>query len=171
MSEAFTSRASLSRLAIYVSVVLWVAAAAGNVALFTIRPAQHWPTLETIEVLQAASLIPVALYLHDLNRSALSLALTAIAVAAILVQMLIGIGFATGVIAFGRGAIGGPIYIGTFLLLFAWMFVANALAWRRRCLPRWIAALGMAAAATATLLYPLWGISLTRTVPNNARQP
>jgi hypothetical protein len=53
--------------AIYVSVLLWLAAAAGNIALFTLRPAEHWPMLETVEALQSASLIPIALVLHRIN--------------------------------------------------------------------------------------------------------
>jgi hypothetical protein len=36
----------------------------GNVALFALRPAEHWPVLETIEGLQTASLIPIARLLH-----------------------------------------------------------------------------------------------------------
>src|SRR5215217_901892 len=54
-------------LAIYVSVVLWLAVALGNVALFAVSPADHWPVLETIEGLQTASLIPIALVLHGIN--------------------------------------------------------------------------------------------------------
>jgi len=54
--------------AIYVSVLLWLAWVVGNIALFALRPAEHWPVLETIEGLQTASLIPIALLLHRINR-------------------------------------------------------------------------------------------------------
>lgn len=150
------------RLAIYASAVLWLAMVAGNIALYSVRPVGHWPALEAIEVLQAASLIPVALYLHRRDRSTASLAITVLGVAAMLVQMLIGVGFASGATTFGQDLVGGPLYIATFLLIFAWLFLANALAWRRGTLPRWLALLGVGTAASATLLLPFWAIGLAR---------
>jgi len=148
---------------IYASVILWVTAIGGNVALFAVHPARHWPLLETVETLQVASLIPVTLILHALNRRwALSLPVTALGIAAMLAGVAIDIGFVTELVTYGKGFLGGPgfdIYEGLVLL---WLLAANVLDWRAGTLPRGLALLGMATAGTATLLYPLWGIWLAR---------
>ena len=149
------------RIAIAMSVALWLAMAAGNIALFTVHPARHWPVLETVEALQVASLIPVALALHQLNeRGTLSRLITAIGVGAMVAAVAIDIGFVTELVAFSKGPIGGAGFYIVELVVFGWLFSANAVAWRRRSLPRNVAALGMATAVTATLLYPLWALRL-----------
>jgi hypothetical protein len=151
------------RASIYASVVLWVAAIGGNVALFAVHPARHWPLLETVETLQVASLIPVALVLHALNRrSALSLPVTALGIAAMLAGVAIDIGFVTELVTYGKGVIGGPGFYIYEVLVLVWLLAANVLAWRADTLPRGLALLGMATAGTATLLYPLWAIWLLR---------
>jgi hypothetical protein len=151
------------KMLIAASVVLWLAMAGGNIALFTVRPASHWPVLETVETLQVASLIPVALILHRLNqRTTLSRLITTIGIAAMVAAVAIDLGFVTELLAFSKGLIGGPIFYVVELAVFGWLFGANAIAWRRRSLPRSVAALGIATAATATLLYPLWALGLLR---------
>jgi hypothetical protein len=156
------------RLWIAASVVLWLAMAAGNIALFTVRPAGHWPLLETVEALQVASLIPVALILHQLNqRAALSRIITAIGIVAMVAAAAIDVGFVTELVAFSKGFIGGPGFYIVELVVFGWLFGANAVAWSRRSLPGGVAFLGMAAAATATLLYPVWALLLLRDLNPN----
>lgn len=151
------------RMWIAVSVVLWPAMATGNCVLFAVHPARHWPVLETVETLQVASLIPVALLLHRLNqRTTLSRLITTIGIGAMVAAMAIDFGFVTELVAFSKGLIGGSIFYVVELVVFGWLFGANAVAWRLRSLPRGVAVLGMATAVTATLLYPLWALALLR---------
>ena len=149
------------RWAIYASVVLWIAMAVGNVALFSARPPGHWPLLESVETLQIASLIPIALLLDRVNGgSPASRLVTAAGIVATLVAVAIDIGFVTGLVTFGDGLLGGPIFALDYLVVLAWLSAANALVWRARTLPRGLALLGMATAITATLLYPAWAVWL-----------
>jgi hypothetical protein len=158
------------RLWVVASVVLSLAMVAGNVALFAVRPARHWPLLETVETLQVASLIPVALLLHQLNqRATLSRLITAIGIGAMVAAMAIDVGFVTELVAFSKGPIGGPSFYIVELVVFGWLLGANALAWSRRSLPRSVALLGMVAAATMTLLYPVWALLLLRDLTPNTR--
>lgn len=153
----------LWRGAIAASVVLWLAMAAGNIALFAVHPAKHWPVLESVETVQVASFIPVALVLHQLNRRVmLSRIITTIGISAMVAAVAIDIGFVTELVAFSKGPIGGLGFYIVELVVFGWLFGANMVAWRRRGLPRSVAALGMATAATATLLYPVWALRLLR---------
>jgi hypothetical protein len=81
------------------SVVLWFAVAIGNVALFTLQPPSHWPVLETIEALQSASMIPIALILHRINYSSrLSAVITVIG----LVGMVLDIAFVCELVSYGK---------------------------------------------------------------------
>lgn len=149
--------------AIYVSLALWLAMAVGNSALFAVRPANHWPVLEAIEAWQVASLIPVALLLHRVNRrSRASRVVTLVGIAAMIVAVAIDVGFVTGMIAFGVGPVGGPIFIADFLAVLVWLAGANALAWQGATLPRGTALTGILTAITATLLYPAWASQLAR---------
>lgn len=151
------------RVVIAASVVLWLAMAAGNIALFTVHPARHWPVLEAVETLQVASLIPVALVLHRLNqRTTLSWLITTVGICAMVAAVAIDLGFVAELLAFSKGPIGGPVFYTVELAVFGWLLAANAVAWRHHTLPRSVAALGMAAAATATLLYPVWALRLLR---------
>jgi hypothetical protein len=119
--------------------------------------------LEAVETLQTATLIPVALVLHRLNqRTTLSRIITAIGISALVALVAIDIGFVTELVAFSKGPIGGPTFYASWLVMLGWLLGANAVAWRRRSLPRSVAALGMATAATATLLYPIWALRLLR---------
>jgi hypothetical protein len=153
------------QIAIVASVVLWLATLAGNIALFAVHPARHWPMLETVETLQGASLIPVALILHQLNqRTTLSRLITTIGIGAMVAGVAIDLGFVTELLTFGQGPIGGPVASIVGLVVLGWLLGANALAWRRGALPRSVAALGVATAATATLLYPVWALRLLRVV-------
>jgi hypothetical protein len=153
------------RTAVYASLVLWVAMAAGNVALYAVRPAGHWPLLESVEALQMASLIPIALLLDRVNRgSKASGVVTTVGIVAMLVSVAIDLGFVTGLVAFGVGPIGGPLFVLDYLLVLTWLFAANALAWRAGTLPRGLVLLGVGTALTATLLYPAWAIWLGREV-------
>lgn len=149
------------QLAIFASVVLWVATLAGNAALFAVRPATHWPVLETLETLQVASLIPIAIVLHRLNqRSSLSLAITTIGVVAMLVGVAIDIGFVTELWTYGKGPVGGLGFYVFEIAVLIWLLAANALALRDRTLPRNLAIVGAATAATGFLLFPVWAIWL-----------
>jgi hypothetical protein len=149
--------------AIAASVVLWVAMVAGNIALFAVHPARHWPMLESVETLQVASLIPIALLLHQLNRgSSLNFVITTIGILAMVSLVAIDIGFVTELVTYGKGPIGGPGYDVAYLIVIGWLLGENAVAWRRRTLPRGLAVLGVATAATATLLYPMWAVGLLR---------
>jgi hypothetical protein len=151
------------RVAIYVSVVLWAATVAGNVALYAVHPAMHWPLLESVETVQVASLVPVALLLHGLNhRSVLCLFITVLGVAGMLAGIVIDIGFATGLVSFGEGPIGGPAFYVSEGLVLLWLLAINVLALRLNTLERGLAFLGIGSALTATLLYPLWAIRLSR---------
>ena len=153
------------RLAIYASVLLWLAMAAGNVVLYSVRPTGHWPALESVETVQMASLIPIALLLDRMNGgSVASRLVTAVGIAAMLVAVAIDIGFVTGLVAFGVGPVGGPLFVVDYLIVLAWLFAANALAARSGTLRRGLALLGMATAVTATLLYPAWAVWLAREV-------
>jgi hypothetical protein len=157
------------RAAIHVSVALWVAMAAGNVALFTVRPASHWPVLEAVEACQVASLIPIALLLDRVNRgSSASRAVTLIGIVAMSVAVAIDVGFVTELAAFGVGAVGGSVFVTDFLIVLLWLLAANALAWQGATLPRTTALLGMATAITATLLYPVWASQLASAVADPA---
>jgi len=157
-------------LAIYVSVVLWLAVALGNVALFAVSPADHWPVLETIEGLQTASLIPIALVLHGINRRFRQSALvTVVGILAMLLDVVVSFGFASELLTFGNGQIA---VLGSTLGLVGicvWLFTANVLAWRGQALPRKLALLGMAAAITVTLLYPVWSLGLAGILRRQAR--
>src|SRR5215217_2865496 len=147
--------------AIYVSVLLWLAVAVGNIALFTLRPAEHWPALETIEGLQTASLIPIALLLHRINRrSRQSAVITVAGILGMLLGAVLSFAFASELLTFGTGLI--AVFGDTVALvgLLVWLFTTNLLAWRGRALPRNLALLGMAAAITITLLYPVWALWL-----------
>jgi hypothetical protein len=151
--------------AIYASVGLWLVMAVGNIALYAVRPAGHWPLLESAETLQMASLIPIALLLHGVNRrSAASRAITGAGIIAMAVIVAIDLGFVTGVVTFGVGLLGGPVFIVGYVVVLVWLLAANTLAWRAETLPRGLAMLGVAAAMTATLLYPAWAIWLAKAV-------
>lgn len=153
----------LWRMALVASVVLWLAMIAGNVALYAVHPARHWPVLESVETLQVASLIPVALLLHQLNRrTPLSRLITTVSIGAMVAGVAMDLGFVTERLTFGQGPIGGPGFFIVWVVVLVWLLGANAVAWRRRTLPRGVAALGMATAATATLLYPVWALRLQR---------
>ncbi len=153
------------RAGIYASLVLWLAMAAGNGALFAIRPARHWPVLEAVEACQVASLVPVALLLDRVNhRSPASRMVTIMGIVAMSVAVAIDIGFVTELLAFGVGPVGGPVFVVAFLTVMMWLFAANALAWRARTLAPSAAVLGMATALTMSLLYPAWAIQIARTV-------
>jgi hypothetical protein len=152
--------------AVYVSVALWLAIVTGNAALYAVHPARHWPLLETVEALQAASFIPVALLMHRLNReSGFSLPITAVGVLAMLVGAAIDMAYATEVLSFGEGPIGGTAFYAAELVVLVWLLSANVLGWRNRALPPRMALIGIASAATATLLYPVWAIWLSRLRP------
>jgi hypothetical protein len=156
------------RVAIIASIVLWLAMFAGNIALYGVHPAGHWPVLEGVETLQAASLIPIALILHRLNRGAsLSLIITILGIGAMVAIGAIGVEFATELVAFSKGPIGGIVYYISWLVMLGWLFSANAVAWSRHTLPRRVALLGMAMAVTATLLYPVWALRLLRALSTN----
>jgi len=147
--------------AIYVSVLLWLAVAIGNIALFALRPAEHWPVLETIEGLQTASLIPIALLLHRINRrSRQSAVVTVAGTLAMLLGAVLSFAFASELLTFRTGMIAMFGDILALVGILVWLFTTNVLAWRGRALPRNLALLGMAAAITVTLLYPVWALSL-----------
>ncbi len=149
-------------LAIYVSVFLWLAVAVGNIALFTLHPSEHWPVLETTEGLQTASLIPIALLLHRINRrSRQSAVITVAGVLAMLLGVVISFAFASELLTFGEGVIAVFGFTLSFVGILVWLLIGNLLAWRSRALPRNLAVLGMAAAITFTLLYPAWALWLT----------
>jgi hypothetical protein len=117
--------------------------------------------LETVEALQVASLIPVALVLYRLTReSSLSPLIASIGIVVMMVGVAIDIGFVTERLTYSKGPIGGTGFYIVELVVIGWLLCANAVAWRRRSLPRGLAVLGMATAATATLLYPLWAVRL-----------
>ena len=159
------------RLAIYASIGLWLVMAVGNVALYAVRPPNHWPLLESAEALQIASLVPIALLLHRVNRrSPASRAVTAVGIIAMAGTMAIDLGFVTGVATFGVGLLGGPVFVVAYLVVLIWLLAANSLAWRAETLPRGLAGLGVATALTATLLYPAWAIWLARAVRPVARR-
>jgi hypothetical protein len=159
------------RVAIYVSIGLWFAMVAGNVALYAVRPTGHWPALETIEALQAASLVPVALLLYRLyGPTAAMLVITALGLVAITAGILISLGFAAGLVTFGIGPVGGPVYLGGWVLLLAWLLAANVVALRNARVPRSVALLGIGTALTATLLYPWWAIRLSRLLDQQFQQ-
>jgi hypothetical protein len=148
-------------LAIYASVALWFAVAVGNVALFTLQPPRHWPVLESIEALQSASMIPIALILHRINyRSRLSAVITFVGVVSMVLGLVIDIAFVTELLSFGKGLAAVLGFTIAIMMGLLWLFAANLLAWRGRALPRNLALLGMAAAITGTLLYPIWAIRL-----------
>jgi hypothetical protein len=85
--------------------------------------------LESVETLQVVSLIPVALVLHRLNhRSVLSLFITVIGVAGMLAGIVIDIGFATGLVSFAEGPIGGPAFYISEGLVLLWLLATNMLA-------------------------------------------
>ena len=155
-------------MAIYTSVVLWLATIAGNVVLFSVRPAHHWALLETLETLQVASLVPIALLFYKLNRrSTTNVLISAIGLGAMLTGTLIDLGFVTGAVTYGQGLIGGPGFYAFELTVILWLLAANALAWRIGSLPRRLAQLGVATAVTATLLYPVWAVKLARALEPN----
>ena len=77
-----------------------------------------------------------------------------------LLGALLSFAFASELLTFGTGMIA---VVGDTLALvgiLVWLFTTNVLAWRGRALPRNLALLGMAAAITFTLLYPLWALWL-----------
>jgi hypothetical protein len=151
--------------AIAASVVLWVATLAGNFALFAVHPARHWPVLESVETLQVASLIPVALLLHRLNGgSSLSRLFTTIGMGALLALTAIDVGFVTERVTYSKGPLGGPGFYVAWVVVLGWLLGANAVAWRRHTLPRGLAVLGVVTAATAMLLYPTWAVGLLRVI-------
>jgi hypothetical protein len=147
--------------AIYASVALWFAVAIGNVALFTLQPPDHWPVLETIEALQSASMIPIALILHRINYSSrLSAVITVIGLVGMVLGVVIDIAFVSELLSYGKGLAAVLGFTIAIILSLLWLFAANLLAWRGRTLPKNVALLGMAAAITGTLLYPIWAIRL-----------
>lgn len=158
------------RVAIYVSVAFWFAMVAGNVALYAVRPPGHWPALEAIEALQMASLVPVVLLLNRLYGPTPAMkVITAIGLIAITLGFLLSVEFAAGVVTFGVGVLGGPVYVGGWGLLLAWLLAANLVALRDARVPRSVALLGIGTALTATLLYPWWAIRLSRVVDQRSR--
>ena len=140
--------------AIYVSVLLWLTAAVGNIALFALRSAEHWPVSETVEGLQAASLIPIALLMHRINRRSRQSAVVSVA--------------ATSDVAWRRpqlrlrkraADVRNGHDCGIRRHPRAGRDTRLALRYKRpslagRALPRNLALLGMAAALTITLLIP-----------------
>jgi len=156
--------------AVHISIGLWIAMVVGNVALYSVRPAGHWPALECVEALQVASLLPVALLLDRLHPLTPAMRFViVIGLIAIAVGFFIDLGFAVGLLRFGEGLLGGPAYIGGWVLLLAWLLAANLVSLRDGAVPRSLALLGIGAALTATLLYPWWRIRLARTVDPHRR--
>ena len=144
------------RLALYASAVLSVASTGGNIPLFIVRPARHWPALESVETLYVASLIPIALLLHRLNReSAFSAPLTIVGVLGMIGAAAISVGFVTELAAFGKGFIGGPAYLICEVTVILWLPGANVVAWRTGKLPGIMVPL-------AFFLYPVWAVVLAR---------
>jgi hypothetical protein len=149
--------ASGGRLALYASAVLWVADIGGNIPLFIVRPARHWPALESVETLYLVSLIPIALLLHRLNRqSPLNAPLTIVGILGIVGAAAISIGFVTELAAFGSGFIGGPAYFLCEGAIYVWLLGANAVAWRTGKLP--------GITVPLALLYAVWAVLLARTL-------
>jgi hypothetical protein len=72
-----------------------------------------------------------------------------------LLDVVISFAFASELLTFGTGMI--AVFGGILALvgILVWLLTANVLAWRGRALPRNLALLGMAAAITFTLLYPV----------------
>ena len=77
-----------------------------------------------------------------------------------MVGVAIDIGFVTERLMYSKGPIGGTDFYIVELVVLGWLLCVNAVAWRRRTLPGGLAVLGMATAATATLLYPIWAVRL-----------
>lgn len=163
--------AGLTRWAVsaYLSGLLSLATLAGNAALFAVHPATHWPALESLEALETASMIPVSLALHVLNRSSrLSAVITGVGIVGMLLGLAIDAAFASGLLAFGNGPVAvaglGIAVVGVIV----WLLVANVLAWRARVLPRCLALLGIASGLTVQLLYPAWALGLGRALGRRA---
>lgn len=134
-----------------------MAAVVGNFALGTVRPARHWPVLESVEALSSASLVPIALLLQRLNRaSPLGLPLTVVGVLGMVASTAVSIGFVTELTAYGKGFVGGPAYYASELAVFLWLIGANVVAWRSGRLPGNMVPLA--------ILYPVWAILLARCV-------
>ena len=149
--------------ALYASVLVWLAVMAGNIALFAIHPAKHWPILESIEALQGVSTVPVALILHRINRrSGLSVGITLIGLFAMVLGSIISVGFASELLTYGKGSLTMLAYGVGGVGWLVWLFAGNLLAWRMGTLPRSWAMIGVASAVTATLLYPIWALGLAR---------
>ncbi len=83
-------------------------------------------------------------------------------VGGMLAGVLIDIGFATGLVSFAEGPIGGPAFYISEGLVLLWLLAINMLALRFNTLERGLALLGIGSALTATLLYPVWAIRLSR---------
>lgn len=157
---------------VYVSVTLWLAVMVGNAALYTVRPAGHWPALETIEALEAASFIPVALILYRISRhSRASLVVAVVGVCALSVNVLLDVAFASGLLAWGRGLFAIVMYDIAGVAVLGWLFSGNILARRAHGVPAHVAAFGLAAALSGTLLYPVWALGLSRSLTSSRHQP
>jgi len=135
----------------------------GNIALFAVRPANHWPLLESAETLQVASLIPIALILYRRSRRGpASRLVLAVGLGAMALGIAIDIGFVSGLVTYGAGAIGGALFYAVEVVTLAWLLAANVVAWRDGGLSGRLAGLGVATALMATLLYPAWAVLVAR---------
>jgi hypothetical protein len=125
--------------------------------------------LESLEAVELGSMLPVALALHQLNRSStLSVFVTGLGVVGMLLGLAVSAAFAGSLLAFGVGPVAVFGLIGGWLAVLTWLLVANLLAWRGRILPRGLALLGVASALTGHLLYPAWALWLGRLLGSRA---
>jgi hypothetical protein len=141
----------------------------GNVALFAVRPPTHWPALESLETLELAAMIPVALALHKLNHSStLSVFITGVGVVGMLLGLAVSAAFASSLLTFGVGPVAVIGLVGAWLAVLVWLLIGNLLAWRGHSVPRELALLGAASAVTGHLLYPAWALLLGRQLGSRA---
>ena len=137
------------------------AAKAGNVAMFVLHPARHWPLLESIEALDAAATIPVAVLLLLVARpSRLIGSLTAAAIAGMVVITALSIAWAAEWLTFGKELVPMILFGLAWIALFCWLVGASWLAWRSGTLPGTLTGLAIATVLTGTFLYPVWAIWL-----------
>jgi hypothetical protein len=90
----------------------------------------------------------------------LSAVITVIGLVGMVLGVVIDIAFVSELLSYGKGLAAVLGFTIAIILSLLWLFAANLLAWRGRTLPKNVALLGMAAAITGTLLYPIWAIRL-----------
>jgi len=158
--------------AAWVSGLVALASKVGNLALFALHPARHWPLLESIEALELVSMILPALLLFRLaGRSRVTGPLTAAGITGMGVNAAISVAWAAEWLTFGKEPVPMVVFGLAWLAILCWIVGASIVAWRAGSVSGILVGLAIATVLTGTFLYPVWAIWLGLDLARRRQSP